>query len=414
MTNGNLELDNILNHKENLDDEIRMFAIESFAKQVDYEKQTELLTQLIHDHSRVAKKLEKSRKLLSEAQEIALLGRWDYDFALDIVESSDSLYKIFELDPSTVLSFALFISAIHPDDVDDVLAQYQTSLADKKPWANRFRLVLSSGKIKWVHFKFYSEFDEQGLPSAFYGTIQDVTELKKIEDELERYNQHLEELVEAKVKEISDSQFATIFALSRLAESRDDDTGEHIERTANFCQLLAKKLQTIPGYGESITDSFIDALYKASPLHDIGKVGIADNILLKPGKLTKEEFDTMKSHVQIGYDTLAEVSSQYDKNEFLKVGMEITLYHHEKWNGSGYLSGLEGEDIPLSARIMALADVYDALRSKRVYKDAFSHEESVKIISESSGSHFDPTVVDTFLRYNKEFENLYEEVIKSL
>ena len=149
---------------------------------------------------------------------------------------------------------------------------------------------------------------------------------------------------------------------------------------------------------------------RASPLHDIGKVGIPDKILLKPGKLTDEEFKIMKTHVNIGYDTLSKVAHQYDKNSFLKMGMDITLYHHEKWNGSGYNNGLSEDEIPLAARIMALSDVYDALRSKRVYKEAFSHDKSLEIIISSKGSHFDPILVDVFIQNHEEFKLLYESI----
>jgi len=203
---------------------------------------------------------------------------------------------------------------------------------------------------------------------------------------------------------------ATIYALIKLSESRDDETGAHIERTASFCRLLAQKARSIPDYMEIATDTFIETIYKASPLHDVGKVGIPDKILLKPGKLTDDEFTIMKTHVQIGYDTLSKVGQQYDKNEFLKMGMDIALYHHEKWDGSGYVNGLKENEIPMSARIMALSDVYDALRSKRVYKDAFSHEESMKIIIEGKGRHFDPLLVDCLVRDQKEFNDLFESI----
>ena len=174
--------------------------------------------------------------------------------------------------------------------------------------------------------------------------------------------------------------------------------------------MLAEKARPIAEYENAITDIFIETIYKASPLHDIGKVGIPDSILLKPGQLTEDEFTIMKTHVRIGYDTLSKVGQQYDKNDFLKMGMDIALYHHEKWNGSGYNKGLKGDTIPLSARIMALADVYDALRSKRVYKEAFSHEKSIEIISLSKGSHFDPALVDVFIQNQTEFESLYESI----
>ena len=221
---------------------------------------------------------------------------------------------------------------------------------------------------------------------------------------------NLDRLVEEKVQEISASQMATIYALINLSESRDDDTGAHIERTARFCQLLAQKARFIPEYADTITDNFIETIYMASPLHDIGKVGIPDKILLKPGKLTEEEFAIMKTHVQIGYDTLSKVGEQYSKNEFLKMGMEITLNHHEKWDGSGYNKGLKGTEIPLSARIMAVSDVYDALRSKRTYKDGFSHEKSIDIIRSDSGSHFDPLLVDVFIQHQEEFRALYDSI----
>lgn len=217
-----------------------------------------------------------------------------------------------------------------------------------------------------------------------------------------------EELVEEKVKEISESQMATIFALVKLAESRDDDTGKHIERTAKLCKLLARLLSKTPKYKDKIDTSFINNIYYASPLHDIGKVGIPDNILLKPGKLTKEEFEIMKTHTSIGYNTLLEVGNIYNQNSFIKQGMEISRSHHEKWDGSGYPEGLKGEEIPLSGRIMAMVDVYDALRSKRVYKEAFNHERSLQIIIEGRGKHFDPFLTDIFAENQDIIRETYE------
>jgi len=230
------------------------------------------------------------------------------------------------------------------------------------------------------------------------------------EDKLEEYSKHLEVMVEEKVREISESQMATIFALVKLSESRDDDTGAHIERTAAFCRLLASKAMDHPDYSDKIDEKFVETIYKASPLHDIGKVGIPDSILLKPGKLTEEEFAHMKQHVIIGYRTIAEIEKQYKNNEFLRMGMEICRYHHEKWNGSGYPEGISGEDIPLSARIMAIADIYDALRSKRVYKEAYSHEKSRDIIVSYRGTHLDPVLVDLFVGSEKDSERLFDEL----
>jgi putative two-component system response regulator len=228
--------------------------------------------------------------------------------------------------------------------------------------------------------------------------------LQKMQAEKEKQNQHLEDLVQEKVKEISASQLATIFAVSKLAESRDDETGRHIERTQTFCKLLAKKLLDHPRYATSgLSSAFVDNIYHTSPLHDIGKVGITDNILLKPGRLTSEEFEIMKTHTQIGAGTLQTVHGKYPNNSFLNMGIDIARSHHEKWDGSGYPDGLAGEEIPLSARIMALADVYDALRSKRPYKDAFTHRKSCAIIIEGAGRHFDPVVVEAFVDLETEF-----------
>ncbi len=188
-----------------------------------------------------------------------------------------------------------------------------------------------------------------------------------------------------------------VFSLAKLAESRDQDTGAHLERIRDYSRLIAAQLRTHPKYGAEITADFIRAIYLTSPLHDIGKVGIPDAILLKPGKLTKEEFEIMKTHTTIGRDTL-DASLQADPNaQYLKLARDIAASHHERFDGSGYPQGLVGEDIPLAARIVAVADVYDALTTKRVYKDAFSHNKARQMIVEERGRHFDPIVVDAFL-----------------
>jgi len=229
---------------------------------------------------------------------------------------------------------------------------------------------------------------------------------------IEQYNLHLEQEVREKVKEITSSQLAAIFAMSKLAESRDEETGEHLERMREYCKILSQKLGSIDKFSSVIDEKFVDDIYAASPLHDIGKVGIPDNILLKPGKLTSEEWVIMKSHTTIGVKTLLEVDKQHPGNNFIEMGINIAGGHHEKWDGSGYPQGLAGEDIPLAARILALGDVYDALTSKRCYKEAFPHARSKKIIVESSGTHFDPDVVTAFLETEEEFmrvRDLYQD-----
>ncbi|MDD1783731.1 HD domain-containing protein [Enterovibrio sp. ZSDZ35] len=206
--------------------------------------------------------------------------------------------------------------------------------------------------------------------------------------------------------EINKARDATIIGLSTLAEVRDNETGAHILRTQCYVKALAEQLRKTPKYADYLSDATIDLLYKSAPLHDVGKVGIPDAILLKPGKLTDDEFEIMKMHAQLGADALSITEKNADGIAFLRFAKEIAATHHEKWDGSGYPQGLVGEDIPLSGRLMALADVYDALISKRVYKPAFSHEKAKSIILEGNGTHFDPAVVEAFLVCEKEFTEI--------
>jgi putative two-component system response regulator len=234
--------------------------------------------------------------------------------------------------------------------------------------------------------------------------------LRQYQAELTLHNERLQELVQAQIKEISSSQMAMIFALAKLAESRDDDTGKHLERVQSFCKMLAARLVRHAHYGPQISTSFIDNIYHASPLHDIGKVAIPDSILLKPDKLTPEEFEVMKTHPALGAATLEAVLQQYPKNTFIAMGIEIARCHHENWDGRGYPGGLTGESIPLAARILAVADTYDALRSKRCYKAPFSHEKSCEIILTSSGARLDPAVVNAFAELQHEFNETHQEI----
>lgn len=231
-----------------------------------------------------------------------------------------------------------------------------------------------------------------------------------LQKELEILNNNLKLMVEEKVKEISESQTATIFALAKLAESRDGYTGDHLKRIQIFCRIIAEKLSDHTHFKDRINADFIDIIQKASPLHDIGKVGIKDAILLKPGKLTAEEFEEMKKHTSLGANTLEEVYKKYPENYFIKIGIEIAKSHHEKWDGSGYPEALRGDEIPLSARILSLADVYEALRSKRVYKEGYTHEKACEIIIQGQGKHFGPLIVDIFLESEQEFNKAYNEL----
>ena len=207
---------------------------------------------------------------------------------------------------------------------------------------------------------------------------------------------HTNEMIQrirARTNELNRTRDVTILTLASLAETRDNETGAHILRTQRYVKALAERLRTHPRFASALDDETIDQLYKSAPLHDIGKVGIPDSILLKPGKLTDEEFTVMKGHAKIGADALEISEKEFGSNSFLRLAREISLTHHEKWDGSGYPAGLRGDEIPVSGRLMAVADVYDALISKRVYKPAFSHEKAMEIIREGRGRHFDPDVI---------------------
>jgi len=223
---------------------------------------------------------------------------------------------------------------------------------------------------------------------------------------IEDFSEVLEHRVQRQIQEITQSHLATIFAMSKLAESRDNETGAHLERIRDYCSVLCQELFEMGEFTEEINDSFIDDIFIASPLHDIGKVAIPDAILQKPDKLTAEEFDVMKTHPIVGANTLREVHKSHPNNTFIRLGIEIAENHHERWDGSGYPHGRGGEEIPLSGRIIAVADVYDALTSKRCYKTAYSHEESVQIINDSCGHHFDPIICRAFYRC----ENLFHQI----
>ncbi len=208
----------------------------------------------------------------------------------------------------------------------------------------------------------------------------------------------------------SASRDVTIFSLAKLAESRDPETGAHLERIREYSRLLAKHLRNHPDFSDTIDSAFIEMIYQTSPLHDIGKVGIPDHVLLKPGKLTAEEFEIMKDHTLIGAETLDAAAESYPGASFLTMARDIALTHHEKFDGNGYPLGISGDNIPLCSRIVALADVYDALTSKRKYKAAFSHEKSKSIIMEGVGSHFDPRVVEAFIETEEEFKTIRERL----
>jgi len=223
---------------------------------------------------------------------------------------------------------------------------------------------------------------------------------------LRTLNSDLEAEVRKRMRENRIVEDVAMRALASLAETRDNETGNHIRRTQGYVSLLAHALAKQPRYMATLSIDTIDLLVKAAPLHDIGKVGIADHILNKPGPLTADEWQTMKQHTVIGARSIEQAligEADHTPLAFLHVAMEIARSHHEKWDGTGYPDGLQGEAIPISARLMALADVFDALISRRVYKAAFSHEEARRVILEGRGRHFDPILVDIFAARFEDF-----------
>jgi putative two-component system response regulator len=215
-----------------------------------------------------------------------------------------------------------------------------------------------------------------------------------------------ERRVRERTRELAMAQEATIESMSSLTETRDPATGSHIRRTQNYIRLLAEHLKHQPRFSPFLDDEIIDLLCKSAPLHDIGKVGVSDRILLKPGKLTNEEFKEMKQHTAYGRDTILAAERKLGNTSYLRLAREIVYTHHERWDGSGYPEGLKGDQIPIAGRLMALADAYDALTSKRAYKSELTHEEAVEIILEGNGSHFDPDVVDAFLKTKEDFRRI--------
>lgn len=211
-------------------------------------------------------------------------------------------------------------------------------------------------------------------------------------------------------EKMSKANEAMIDSMALVAETRDTETGAHIIRTKEYIQMLARYLVLQGHYRKILTREYITNLYHAAPLHDIGKVGIPDNILKKEGKLTTDEFEVMKTHTTVGKEIIGNAMQQYNRNGMLNIAHNIAHYHHEKWDGTGYPNALRGEEIPLEARMMALADVYDALISRRCYKEAFSFEDAENIIIEGRGKHFDPLIVDAFVAIKDQFRSIAEEI----
>lgn len=248
-------------------------------------------------------------------------------------------------------------------------------------------------------------------PPLVQARVRNHLQLKTHADFLRDKAAWLESEVQSRTRDVQRIKDVTIIAMASLAETRDNETGNHIRRTQNYVKALAEHLSREERFPIVLDDETIDLLYRSAPLHDIGKVGIPDSILLKPGRHTPEEFEIMKTHAVLGAEAIKVAEQVLDETEtsFLRYAREIAQSHHEKWDGTGYPAGLSGENIPLSGRLMAVADVYDALISERVYKHAYSHDEAVSYIRQGRGRHFDPMIVDAFLEIEDQFKTIARE-----
>ena len=244
-------------------------------------------------------------------------------------------------------------------------------------------------------------------PPILLARVETHLKIKRAADFLRDQNAFLEDEVNRRTREIQAIQDVTILAMASLAETRDNETGNHIRRTQHYVRLLANRLKTHPRFGYFLSEKTIELLFKSAPLHDIGKVGIPDHILLKPGRFTPEEFEIMKTHTTLGRDAILAAEKHLGMEvSFLDLAKEIAYYHQEKWDGSGYPTGASGDQIPISARLMAVADVYDALISRRPYKEGMPHDQAVEIMRQGRGSHFDPDVLDAFIALQEDFRTV--------
>lgn len=295
-------------------------------------------------------------------------------------------------------------------ELQEIPVIFLTSLDSKAD--EEFGLTL--GAADFIHKPF--------SPAVVLARVRNHLNLSRASHMLKLRNEDLEHIVAERTREvlrqsmelaqrnqeIIASQSATIMAFCSLAEARDNETGNHIRRTQQYVKALAESLQNHPRFKDELSDKAISLIFKSAPLHDIGKVGIPDSILMKPGSLNDEEWVIMKRHCQFGHDAiiLAEKELEGITGSFLAYAREIAYCHHERWNGSGYPQRLEADDIPVSARLMSIADVYDALISKRVYKPAFPHEQAVAMIVAEKGKHFDPDMIDALIKITDTFKSI--------
>ena len=280
-------------------------------------------------------------------------------------------------------------------------------LQEKHHWVGELPTHLKDGSSRWFSVQISQVTDEVGIVTNYVVIQNDITQRKHSEILLGKERERLKEDLRRKIVEVDDVQNSAILALAKLTEERDYDTGRHVERVQFLCKALALSLQANDKFQDSVNNEFIEDLFFASALHDIGKVKVSDSILLKPGKLTSEEYAIIKMHTVFGFRILSEIARNSPSSKFI-IAARIAKHHHEWWNGTGYPDRLSAESIPLEARIMSVVDVYDALRSSRPYKKSISHNDTIKMIASQKGSQFDPDVVNALLSIQSQFEITYD------
>ncbi|MBF0229472.1 MAG: two-component system response regulator [Desulfamplus sp.] len=303
------------------------------------------------------------------------------------------------------------LKSVQQDKPDLILLDVMMPIMDGYEVCRQLKLNSNTKDIPVIFLTALSE-EEDEMKGLDLGAVDYIVKpinpklvAKRISNHLalKYHRDNLELMVAERTRMLNLTQDVTIESLGNLAEYRDQETGGHIKRTKNYVKSLALNIRNNQRFRAVLTNDYIDLLTKSAPLHDIGKVGVPDSILLKPGRLTDEEFEEMKKHATYGRDIIAASEKSLGEESFLTLAREIAYTHHEKWDGSGYPEGTKGDEIPLSGRIMAIADVYDALISKRVYKAPFLHAKALEIITKGSGTHFDPDVANAFIEHENEF-----------